>query len=69
MDLDIGDVAGIVAGTAVAGVVANETRKALKDGRTSDDPVSDLLAIGAGLLVGGAVGAGVDSLFDGLFGD
>jgi hypothetical protein len=67
MDLDVGDVAGIVAGFKAGQLTQGAAKAALRELGIEDGVVSNLLALGAGLAVGGLFGSVVDDLFDGFF--
>ncbi len=67
MKLDVGDVAGLLAGYKAGDIAASEARKLLKEWGTGDDLIDSVLALGAGFAVGGFVGSFVDDIFDGLF--
>ena len=68
-NLDVGDVAGVIAGLKTGSIAASEARKLLREYGTGEDVIDSILAIGAGVVVGGIVGSVVDNLVDGLFGD
>lgn len=68
MQLDVGDVAGVISGYKAGTITATEARKWLRENGTGEDIIDSLLAVSAGLLVGGIVGSTVDSVLDGLFG-
>lgn len=68
-NLDVGDVAGVIAGFKAGTYTAKEAHKLLREYGTGEDVIDGLLALGAGVVVGGVVGSVVDNLVDGLFGD
>lgn len=67
--LDVGDVAGVIAGWKAGSIATSEARKLLREYGTGEDVIDSLLALGAGVVVGGIVGSAVDGLLDNLFGD
>ena len=69
MKLDVGDVAGVIAGWKAGSIATSEARKLLREYGTGEEVIDSLLALGAGVVVGGLVGTLTDSLIDNLFGD
>jgi hypothetical protein len=67
MDIDAGDVAGIIAGFKAGQITERVAKNALRDLGFDDGVVTNLLSLGAGLAVDGLLGSVVDDLFDGLF--
>jgi hypothetical protein len=68
MNLDIGDVAGVIAGLKAGQITQQEARKLLHEFGTGDEVIDTVLSVGAGLVVGAAVGSLVDDVFDNIFG-
>jgi len=67
MSLDVGDVAGLMAGVSSGSIAQREARELLREWGTGDDVIDSLLSVGVGLAVGGIVGTIVDDIFEGFF--
>lgn len=68
MSLDIGDVAGVLAGYKAGTITYDAAKAMLREFGTGDDDIDPLLAGVAAIGVGAAVGSLVDDVFDGIFG-
>jgi len=68
MQLDVGDVAGLLAGYKAGEISADAANRLLRQWDVTGSPTVDaLLSLGVGVAVGGIVGSFVDDIFDGFF--
>lgn len=68
MALDIGDVAGVLAGYKAGTITYDAARAMLREFGTGDDDLDSILAGVTAIGMGIAVGGLVDDVFDGIFG-
>lgn len=68
MNIDAGDIVGLIAGVKGGQIAEREAKALLRSWGMDDDLLTGLLAAGVGLAFGAATGSVVNDVVDGLLG-